>query len=198
MNNHPQRRYIFKFEEFNLSYHEAKELLQEAPEGAEFWDASQYGKNFRLSSNPTGQYIYAYDTWCKHSNSWTSEGIVSCKPKIEQWHVYLDQLQKYFDEFNSGIEAIDDKAVNDALALVIKAMSDFNCVAAECLSKGITTTLYDLSLKQAAVLATLKNLGNVEQGMIVDENINDLIAFNLQAIRISKNHNEEFKKLFLK
>ena len=104
----------------------------------------------------------------------------------------------YFDEFNSSIEAIDDKAVNDALALVIKAMSDFNSVAAECLSKGITTTLYDLSLKQAAVLAALKNLGNVEEGMIVDEDINDLIAFNLQAIRISKNHDEEYKKLFQK
>lgn len=198
MSNHPSRRYIFKFSDFNINYVEANQLLDNAPAGAEYWDFAHYGKAFRLSTKPSGKYIYTYDTWCKYSQKWTLEGVTSCVDERSQRYIRLDELRRYYDEYTASIHAIDRDAVNNALAKVIKAFSEFSACAAEAMTKGIEGTLYDLSLKQASSLAALAHLRSVEQGMIVDSDIIDFIQMNTQALRINEiQRDAEVKKLFL-
>lgn len=197
MNNHPSRRYIFKFSDFNISYEEAKQLLDDAPAGAEFWDASTYGRDFRLATQPTGNYIYTYDTWCKYTQGWTSEGVVSCVPEKDQRYIKMDELRRYFDEYTAGIESIDQKAINMALVQVIQSSCELSAVAVEAMTKGIESTLATLALKQAQTLAALEHLRAIEPGMVVDSEITDLIAMNAQALRIKENQrNAEAKRLF--
>lgn len=198
MSNHPSRRYIFKFKDFYINYGEAKQLLDNAPAGAEFWDASHYGRDFRLGTNPTGQYIYAYDTWCKHTQGWTLEGVASCVPEKEQRYIKIDELRLYYDEYTAAIQSIDQAAINSALAQVIKASSELSATAAQAMTQGIETTLSNLALKQADVLAALAHLRSIEPGMIVDSDIVDLVGMNTQALRINQAQlNPEIRKLFL-
>lgn len=197
MSNHPSRRYIFKFKDFYINYGEAKKLLDNAPAGAEFWDASKYGKDFRLGTKPTGQYIYTYDTWCKYSQKWISEAVASCIPEEEHHDIKIDELSRYFDEYTAAIQSIDQKAINLALVQVIQASCELSAVASEAMTYGIEGTLEKLALKQAQSLAAMEHLRAIEPGMVVDSEITDLIAMNAQALRIKENQrNAEAKRLF--
>lgn len=198
MNNHHSRRYIFNFKDFRIDYNDAKDILENAPEGAEFKDASYYGRNFRQSTKPNGEYIYTYDTWCRHTKTWTIEGLLTCLPENKQHFIKLNELRSYFDEFTAAIQSIDQNAINSSLTEVIKASSELSAIAAEAMTKGIAATLSKLALKQAQTLAALEHLRNIEPGMIIDSEITDLIAMNVQALRIKRNQQDiKFKELFI-
>lgn len=198
MNNHPSHRYLFKFKDFRVDYNDAKDILENAPDDAEFKDASNYGKNFRLSTKPKGEYIYTFDIWCMHTKTWAIEGLLTCLPENKYHHIKLDELRSYVDEYTAAIQSIDQNAINSALAQVIKASSELSATAAEAMTNGIEITLAKLALKQAQTLAALEHFRCIEPGMTVDSEITDMIAMNAQALRISENQREaKIRELFL-
>ncbi|MEJ7938155.1 hypothetical protein WKH77_10220 [Acinetobacter baumannii] len=139
------RRFIFYFrfgESAVISYEDAKTLLQEKPDGAQFWNCSHFGKNFRKRTEEelkqgSELYPYTYDCWCPHSKAWLNNGVSTCKPYEEQTLVDLEKLEDYIANFQKQIDEIDQNLINECLGDSLSKIGAFIDIASQIMRTGL-------------------------------------------------------------
>ncbi|MBJ9425208.1 hypothetical protein [Acinetobacter seifertii] len=168
------RRFIFYFrfgESAVISYEDAKTVLQEKPDGAQFWNCSHFGKNFRKRTEAELKqgnelYLYTYDCWCPHSKAWLNHGIATCKPYEEQTLVDIEKLENYISNFQKQAEEVDQVLINQCLGDSLSKIGAFVDIASQIFQTGLAGqdgfNLFDLQRCHTELKFSLEKLENAE------------------------------------
>jgi hypothetical protein len=168
------RRFIFYFrfgESAVISFEDAKTVLQEKPDGAQFWNCSHFGKNFRKRTEDELKqgnelYLYTYDCWCPHSKAWLNHGVAACKPYEEQTLVDLEKLENYISNFLKQAEEVDQLLINQCLGDTLSKIGAFVDIASQVFQTGLAGhdgfNLFDLQRSHTELKFSLEQLENAE------------------------------------
>ncbi|ELY6121701.1 hypothetical protein ACK2LO_002563 [Acinetobacter baumannii] len=179
--NNACRRFIFDFkfgQSAVLNYKDAEKILNERPDGAEFWDCSNYGKNFRkLTEEELKQgnelYPYTYDFWCPHSKAWISKGVATCKPYEEQTFVVFKKLENYMAIYKNYLAEVDQHLINSCLFDTISKMGAMIETGTQIIQNGLMGRegylLADLERRFTELKVSLENLQAAEPGVLCEK-----------------------------
>ncbi|WP_454667832.1 hypothetical protein [Acinetobacter calcoaceticus] len=166
----------FKFgENASLSFSEAEQLVNEKVDGAEFWDSSKYGKNFRnrtaeelKQGNET--YLYTYDCWCPYSKTWINAQVVTYNAYEDQTFVDFNKLIIYMSDYAKAQGEIDQPLIQEMLVASIRSMGAYLKTSAQALEMGIAGRsgylLPELEQRFTELKFTLDNLQDVEPSVM--------------------------------
>jgi hypothetical protein len=207
--NNGSYRLIFEFkfgENAILSLSQAEKLLNDKPDGAEFWDCSKFSKNFRERTaeeleqgNET--YLYTYDCWCPYSKTWINAQVVTCKAYEDQTFVDFNKLENYMSDYVKALEEIDQPLMQEMLVATIQSMGVYIKTSAEALEMGIAGRsgylLADLERRFTEVKFTLDNLQAVEPSVLNERRYSALKLKNREKSEPStvKRLNERLEEL---
>lgn len=207
--NNGSYRLIFEFkfgENAILSLSQAEKLLNEKPDGAEFWDCSKYSKNFHERTAEELQhgnksYLYTYDCWCPYSKTWINAQVVTCETYEDQTFVDFSQLEKYMSDYAKAHEQIDEPLMQEMLVAAIRSMGAFIKTSAQALEMGIAGRsgylLPELEQGFTELKFTLDNLQEVEPSVLNERRYSALKLKNREKTEPSsvKRLNERLDEL---
>lgn len=207
--NNGSYRLIFEFkfgENAILSLSQAEKLLNDKPDGAEFWDCSKFSKNFRERTAEELQkgnetYLYIYDCWCPYSKTWINAQVVTCEAYEDQTFVSFNKLENYMSDYVKALEEIDQPLMQEMLVATIHSMGAYIKTSAEALEMGIAGRsgylLQDLERRFTEVKFTLDNLQAVEPSVLNERRYSALKLKNSEKSEPSsvKRLNERLEEL---
>lgn len=191
------RRFIFEFrfgQQAVLSLKDAEKLIQERPDGAEFWDCTKYGKNFRKKTEDelkqsNERYAYTYDCWCPHSKAWINAQIATCQPYEEQTMVVFEKLEEYISNYRKYLDEVDQPLINRCLFDTISKMGAMIDTGSQIIQNGITSRngyqLVGLERCFTELKLSLENLEAAEPSVLCERRYSDLKIKDAEAVEPS-------------